>query len=130
MHVGRRRCPGWVIYLGCETRDALVEENPAYDCLESLHVWYKDWDVGITNNVFVGSEQYQLNSGNSEHVAHEGIRLPAHVVYCTSMKGRLFTVFGKRSLPADHLGGSAVSGHRARRLRLAAGLTRLTARLF
>lgn len=99
VHSGHKRCPGWGIYLGCETRDALVEGNLVYDCLESLHVWYKDRNVTVTNNIFVGSEQYQINFGNAEHLAHENVRVLRNVIYCTSTKGRLFTVFGERSLP-------------------------------
>jgi hypothetical protein len=100
VHSASKRCPGWGIYLGCETRDTLVENNLVYNCLESLHVWYKDRNVTVTNNIFVGSEQYQINFGNAENLAHENIRIVRNVLYCTSTKGRLFTVFGKRSLPA------------------------------
>jgi len=100
VHSGHRRCPGWGIYLGCETRDTLVEGNLVYNCLESVHVWYKDRNVTITNNIFVGSEQYQINFGNPEHLSHENIRVVGNVMYWLNTKGKLFTVHGKRSLPA------------------------------
>ncbi|MBM3213124.1 right-handed parallel beta-helix repeat-containing protein, partial [Candidatus Poribacteria bacterium] len=32
------RCPGWGIYLGCETRDAIVENNIVYRAREVVHV--------------------------------------------------------------------------------------------
>ena len=99
VHSGGKRCPGWGIYLGCETRDTIVERNLVYNCLESLHVWYRNRNVTVTNNIFVGSEQYQINFGNPEHLSHENIRIVGNVIYCTSTRGRLFTVHGKRSLP-------------------------------
>jgi hypothetical protein len=100
VHSGHKRCPGWGIYLGCETRDTLVERNLVYNCLESLHVWYKERNVTVTNNIFVGSEQFQINFGNPEHLSHENIRIVRNILFCTGVRSKLFTVFGKRSLPA------------------------------
>ena len=99
VHSGLKRCPGWGIYLGCETRDALVERNLVYNCLESLHVWYKQRNVTVTNNIFVGSERFQINFGNPEHLDHQNIRIVRNIIYCTGTKSKLFTVFGERSLP-------------------------------
>mgnify|MGYP000697646323 CR=1 FL=1 len=42
---GGSRCPGWGIYLGCETRDTQVLDNLVYRTLESVHVWYYDRDI-------------------------------------------------------------------------------------
>jgi hypothetical protein len=99
IHSGQKRCPGWGIYLGCETRDTLVENNLVYNCLESLHVWYYDRNITVTNNIFVDAEWCHINFGNPQHLSHENIRIIGNVMYCTKMKGHLFSVFGKRSLP-------------------------------
>ncbi len=100
VHSGHKRCPGWGIYLGCETRNTLVENNLVYNCLEGLHVWYKNRNVTVTNNIFVGGEQFQVNFGNPEHLSHENVRFVRNIIYWLNTKARLFTVYGKRSLPA------------------------------
>lgn len=98
-HSGHKRCPGWGIYLGCETRDTLVENNLVYNCLESLHVWYKNRNITVTNNIFVDCEQFQINFGNPSHLSHENIRIIGNVFYQTNANSQLFTVHGERSLP-------------------------------
>lgn len=95
------RCPGWGIYLGCETRDTRVESNVVYGTLESVHVWYFDRNVVFENNVFVGSRKCQINYQNPQHLKHENIRFVRNIVYCTETGGHLFTVSGERSLPVE-----------------------------
>ena len=98
---GGSRCPGWGIYLGCETRDTEVTDNLVYRTLESVHVWYYDRDILIQNNVFVGSKQCQINYQNPEHLSHENVSFLRNVLYCTEPSGHLFSVSGERSLPAE-----------------------------
>ena len=95
------RCPGWGIYLGCETRDTLVENNIVYGTLESVHVWYYDRNVMFENNIFVGSRQCQINYQNPEELKHENIKFIRNIVYCTQKGGHLFSVSGDRSLPVE-----------------------------
>ncbi len=99
VYAGGERCPGWGIYLGCETRDTKVTNNIVYRTLENVHVWYFDRNIEITNNIFVGSRQCQINYQNPEHLKHENIKFVRNIVYCTESAGHLFSVSGKRSLP-------------------------------
>ena len=96
-----KRCPGWGIYLGCETRDTKVTNNVVYGTLESLHVWYYDRNVLIQNNIFVGSRRCQVGYDNPARLKHENIRFLRNIVYCTQTGGYLYRVAGERSLPAE-----------------------------
>ncbi len=93
------RCPGWGIYLGCETRDTTVQDNVVYGTVESVHVWYHDRNILITNNIFVGPQKCQINYQNPANLRHEQITFVRNIVYCTKMGGHLFSVSGSRSLP-------------------------------
>ncbi len=95
------RCPGWGIYLGCETRDTKVTNNVVYNTTESVHVWYHDRNILLDNNVFVGSRKCQINYQNPSDLRHENIRFDHNIVYCTKPGGHLFSVSGKRSLPVE-----------------------------
>ncbi len=95
------RCPGWGIYLGCETRDSRVENNVVYGTMETVHVWYFDRNIVIENNVFVGSRNCQINYQNPQHLKHENIKFLRNIVYCTETGGHLFSISGERSLPAE-----------------------------
>ena len=95
------RCPGWGIYLGCETRDTRVESNVVYGTLESVHVWYYDRNIVLENNIFVGSKNCQINYQNPENLKHENIKFLRNIVYCTQTGGHLFSVSGERSLPVQ-----------------------------
>ncbi len=98
---GGERCPGWGIYLGCETRDTQVTNNLVYETLENVHVWYFDRNITIENNIFVGSRKCQVNYQNPAHLKHEDIRFLRNIVYCTKTGGHLYSVSGERSLPAE-----------------------------
>ncbi len=95
------RCPGWGIYLGCETRDTRLERNVVYNTLESVHVWYNDRNIVFENNIFVGSRGCQINYQNPKHLKHENIKFLRNIVYCTETTGHLFSVSGERSLPVE-----------------------------
>lgn len=101
VYAGGERCPGWGIYLGCETRDTKVTNNVVYRTLENVHVWYYDRNVLIENNIFVGSRKCQINYQNPQHLKHENIRFLRNIVYCTETGGHLFSISGERSLPVE-----------------------------
>jgi hypothetical protein len=101
VYAGGSRCPGWGIYLGCETRDTQVVNNLVYRTLESVHVWYYDRNVTFENNIFVGSRQCQINYQNPEHLSHENVCFVRNIIYCTEPGGHLFSVSGERSLPVE-----------------------------
>ena len=93
------RCPGWGIYLGCETRDTKVVNNLVYNTFESVHVWYFDRNILFENNIFVGSQQCQINYQNPQHLSHENVKFLRNIIFCTETKGHLFSISGDRSLP-------------------------------
>lgn len=95
------RCPGWGIYLGCETRDTTVKNNVVYNTSESVHVWYHDRNIVLENNIFVGPRKCQINYQNPRELKHENIRFLRNIVYCTKPGGHLFSVSGERSLPVQ-----------------------------
>lgn len=95
------RCPGRGIYLGCETRDTLVENNIVYRCLVNLIVWYNNRNISIRNNIFVDSREAQVRFSNPAHLGHENIKLERNVIYCTYTRSDLFGIHGERSLPSD-----------------------------
>jgi hypothetical protein len=101
VYAGGSRCPGWGIYLGCETRDTRVESNLVYGTLESVHVWYYDRNIVFENNIFVGSRQCQINYQNPPELKHENVRFLRNIVYCTQKSGHLFSVAGENSLPVE-----------------------------
>ena len=101
VYSGGERCPGWGIYLGCETRDTKVTNNLVYRTLENVHVWYFDRNVLLENNIFVGSRKCQINYQNPAHLKHENIKFYRNIVYCTQTAGHLYSVSGERSLPAE-----------------------------
>ncbi len=100
VYAGGERCPGWGIYLGCETRNTKVTNNVVYRTLENVHVWYFDRNILIENNIFVGSRKCQINYQNPQNLKHENIKFLRNIVYCTETGGHLFSISGKRSLPA------------------------------
>jgi len=101
VYAGGARCPGWGIYLGCETRDTKVTNNVVYRTLENVHVWYFDRDILIENNIFVGPRKCQINYQNPAHLKHENIKFHRNIVYCTQTGGHLYSISGERSLPVE-----------------------------
>jgi hypothetical protein len=101
VYAGGSRCPGWGIYLGCETRDTKVLNNVVYGTLETVHVWYFDRDILLENNIFVGSRKCQVNYQNPQQLSHKNIRFLRNIVYCTETGGHLYSISGERSLPVE-----------------------------
>ncbi len=95
------RCPGWGIYLGCETRDTIVENNIVYRAREIVHVWYSDRNITMENNIFVDGEWDQINYQNPHDRHHENIRLLRNIIYYTKPESALFLLSGERSAPVE-----------------------------
>ncbi|HIE28471.1 TPA: right-handed parallel beta-helix repeat-containing protein [Candidatus Poribacteria bacterium] len=95
------RCPGWGIYLGCETRDTIVENNIVYRAREIVHVWYYDRNVVMENNIFIDGELSQINYQNPSHLSHENIKLLRNIICYSKPDALLFKLSGERSLPLE-----------------------------
>ncbi|MFQ6040490.1 MAG: right-handed parallel beta-helix repeat-containing protein [Candidatus Poribacteria bacterium] len=109
------RCPGWGIYLGCETRDTIVENNVVYRAREVVHVWYYDRNVVMENNIFVDGELSQINYQNPRHLSHENIKFLRNIICYSKPDSLLFKLSGERSLPVEsdynlffHTGGKDI----------------------
>jgi len=94
------RCPGWGIYLGCETRDTIVENNVVYRADEIMHVWYSDRNIVIQNNIFVDGRMDQINYQNPSDRSHDNIRSIRNIFYYTKPT-ELFRVSHEKCLPAE-----------------------------
>ena len=95
------RCPGRGIYLGCETRDTLVEDNIVYRCRVNLIVWYNNRNVTIRNNVFVDAREAHIRFLNPEHLSHKNVKFSRNIVYSTYTYSDLMGIHGERSLPVE-----------------------------
>lgn len=93
------RCPGWGIYLGCETRDTLVENNVVYRAREVVHVWYYDRNITMRNNIFLDGEWCQINYQNPQNLSHENLRTERNIFCYSGDDSQLFRISGERSLP-------------------------------
>lgn len=95
------RCPGWGIYLGCETRDAVVEDNIVYRTRETIHVWYYDRNIVMKNNIFLDGEISQINYQNPQNLSHENVKLLRNIVCYSKPDSLLFRLSGERSVPIE-----------------------------
>ena len=95
------RCPGWGIYLGCETRDTTVENNIVYRAREVVHVWYYDRNIIMENNILMDGELSQINYQNPRHLSHEYIKLLRNIICYSKPDALLFKLSGERSLPLE-----------------------------
>ncbi|MBD3182222.1 hypothetical protein GF312_08015 [Candidatus Poribacteria bacterium] len=95
------RCPGWGIYLGCETRDTLVENNLVYRAREGVHVWYSDRNITMENNIFLDGEISQINYQNPQDRKHENIKFNRNIVCFAKANWKLYRLSGMRSAPVE-----------------------------
>lgn len=95
------RCPGWGIYLGCETRDTVVENNVVYRAREGVHVWFSDRNIVMQNNVFLDGEISQINYQNPNDRQHDNIKCLRNIIGYAKADWDLYRVSGERSLPAE-----------------------------
>jgi len=94
------RCPGWGIYLGCETRDTIVENNIVYRADEVIHVWYSDRNCIMENNIFIDGRLDQINYQNPRERIHENIKLIRNIIYYTK-PSHLFIFSHEKCLPSE-----------------------------
>ena len=98
---------GYGIYLGCETRNCLVEDNVVYrSTTAGIIVWFDQRNNTISNNMFIENEylarlgdQNQVAFWNTSTTSHKEIRFLRNIVYYSSPMGGLFAINGVRSLP-------------------------------
>ena len=95
------RCPGWGIYLGCETRDTVVENNIVYRAREGVHVWYADRNITMANNIFIDGEISQINYQNPQNLRHENVKLLRNIICYSKADSLLFRISGERSNPVE-----------------------------
>jgi hypothetical protein len=95
------RCPGWGIYLGCETRDTVVENNLVYRAREGVHVWYADRNITMENNIFIDGELSQINYQNPQNLRHENVKLLRNIICYSKADSLLFRISGERSNPVE-----------------------------
>jgi len=95
------RCPGWGIYLGCETRDTTVVNNVVYRAREGVHVWYYDRNIVMENNIFIDGEISQINYQNPSHLNHENVKLLRNIICYSKPGSHLFRLSGERSVPVE-----------------------------
>jgi hypothetical protein len=93
--------PGWGIYLGCETRYALVENNIVYRATEGIHVWHASRHNTIVNNIFVDCQNAVVKSNNPRNRQHENIRFTRNIVYFTGSEVYTYLTDGEQSLLAE-----------------------------
>jgi parallel beta-helix repeat protein len=93
--------PGWGIYLGCETRNSLVENNLVYRTTEGIHIWYSNRNNLITNNIIIDSQETIVKSNNESNTSHENIRITKNIFYFNGTDVNIFKIDGKNSLPSE-----------------------------
>jgi len=95
------RCPGWGIYLGCETRDTVVENNVVYRAREVVHVWYYDRNIVMQNNIFMDGEISQIDYQNPKELSHEKVKSLRNIFCYSGADSALFRLSGERSAPVE-----------------------------
>jgi len=93
--------PAWGIYLGCETRNCLVENNVVYRTQDGQFVWFQNRNNTIFNNIFIEGGRAQVNYSNVPNAFHHKIRLFRNIIYFSSPDGLLFDVTGESSMPME-----------------------------
>ncbi len=71
------------IYIGCETRNCLVENNVLYDVQVGQDVWFGNKNNTIFNNIYVGAST-PVHYGNVDSTRHEKVRFLRNIIYFSS----------------------------------------------
>ncbi len=100
-HFNNCGVPGWGIYLGCETRNTLVENNIVYNMTEAMHVFFGTRNVTIKNNIFAGCEVRQIRYETPPNLDMTNNRFVRNIVYNTAPYSQVFSVAGENSLPVE-----------------------------
>ncbi|MFC1737842.1 right-handed parallel beta-helix repeat-containing protein [Planctomycetota bacterium] len=76
--------PNHGIYLGCETRNCLVENNVVYDTRDGQQVWYDSNNNTTFNNIFVGQSVTAILYTNASGTRHEKVRFLKNIIYMSN----------------------------------------------
>ncbi|GAH44820.1 unnamed protein product, partial [marine sediment metagenome] len=95
--------PGWGIYLGCETRNCLVENNVVYRARAGQMIWFMNRNNTIFNNIFLDGARSQINYSNSGDAYHHNIRLLRNIISFSDPDASLYRVehSSGRSMPME-----------------------------
>lgn len=91
----------WGIYLGCETRNCLVENNVVYRTQSGQQIWFQNRNNTIFNNIFIGGDSMQINYTNLDNAFHHKIRFLRNIIYYSGSGGYLFDINDESSLPME-----------------------------
>ncbi len=95
--------PGWGIYLGCKTRNTLIENNVVYRAQAGQMIWFMNRNNTFFNNIFIDGPGYQMQFSNSGDAYHHNIRLLRNIIYFSDPDANLYS-FGSssgRSMPSE-----------------------------
>ena len=76
--------PNHGIYLGCETRNCLVENNIVYNTRDGQQVWFDNNNNTIFNNIYVGATTTALLYTNASGTRHEKVRFLRNIIYLSN----------------------------------------------
>jgi len=100
-HFNNSGVPGWGIYLGCETRNTLVENNIVYNMTEAMHVFYGTRNVTIRNNIFADCEVRHIRYETPPNLDMTNNHFTRNILYSNAPYSQVFTVVGENSLPVE-----------------------------
>jgi len=95
--------PGWGIYLGCKTRNTLIENNVVYRAQSGQMIWFMNRNITFFNNIFIDGPGYQVQYSNDSDAYHHNIRFLRNIIYYSDPDATLYS-FGYssgRSMPSE-----------------------------
>ncbi|MFC2099045.1 right-handed parallel beta-helix repeat-containing protein, partial [Bacteroidota bacterium] len=95
--------PGWGIYLGCKTRNTLIENNVVYRAQSGQMIWFMNRNNTFFNNIFVNGPGYQIQYSNNSDAYHHNIRFLRNIIYYSDPDASLyrFSYSSGRSMPSE-----------------------------
>jgi len=95
--------PGWGIYLGCKTRNTLIENNVVYRAQSGQMIWFMNRNNTFYNNIFVDGPGYQIQYSNNSDAYHHNIRFLRNIIYYSDPDASLysFEYSSGRSMPSE-----------------------------
>ncbi len=95
--------PGWGIYLGCKTRNTLIENNVVYRAQSGQMIWFMNRNNTFYNNIFIDGPSYQIQYSNNSDAYHHNIRFLRNIISFSNPDASLYS-FGYssgRSMPSE-----------------------------
>ena len=95
--------PGWGIYLGCETRNCLIENNVVYRASAGQLIWFNNRNNTFFNNIFIDGTTAQIQYSNSGDAYHHNIRFLRNIIYFSEPTASLYSISysSGRSMPRE-----------------------------